>query len=259
MILILRLFMTPLLIGAATLAGRRWGPGISGWLIGFPLTSAPVSLLLALQYGRAFAARAAIGNLAGLASICAFSLAYGAVARKQNWLVSAVLASLAFVVATWIWNNFTLSLPITFIIVVGVIGLVLWLIPLQMIASDSSQTPRWDLPARMIIAGAFVIALTAWAPVLGPQLSGLITPFPVFGTVLSAFAHRQQGADAAVQLLRGMTLNLLGVAAFFLIVGGLLTSLEIAWTYIVAAMTTLVISGIALRLARYTVPHQFSE
>ena len=43
----LKLVLTPLLIGMASVAGRRWGPVVSGWLIGLPLTSAPVVLFLA--------------------------------------------------------------------------------------------------------------------------------------------------------------------------------------------------------------------
>ncbi len=48
MILGLRLFMTPLLIATVTLIGRRWGPGVSGRLIGFPLTSGPVLVMVSL-------------------------------------------------------------------------------------------------------------------------------------------------------------------------------------------------------------------
>jgi hypothetical protein len=53
--LVLKLVLTPLLIGAASLAGRRWGPAIAGWLVGLPLTSAPVALFLALDLGIGFA------------------------------------------------------------------------------------------------------------------------------------------------------------------------------------------------------------
>ena len=45
--LVLKLVLTPTLIGTASLAGRRWGPAVSGWLVGFPFTSAPVALFLA--------------------------------------------------------------------------------------------------------------------------------------------------------------------------------------------------------------------
>ena len=78
--MLLKVLLAPLLILLATLAGRRWGPAVGGWLAGLPLTSGPVSLILALEQGPEFAARAALGTLFGLISLAAFSFAYGAAA-----------------------------------------------------------------------------------------------------------------------------------------------------------------------------------
>jgi hypothetical protein len=61
--LALKLVLTPALIGVVSLAGRRWGPGVSGWLVGFPLTSGPVAFFLALDHGVRFAAAAAVGSM----------------------------------------------------------------------------------------------------------------------------------------------------------------------------------------------------
>ena len=47
--LVIKLLLTPILIGMVSLAGRRWGPAISGWFVGLPLTSGPVMLFLALD------------------------------------------------------------------------------------------------------------------------------------------------------------------------------------------------------------------
>lgn len=259
MILALRLFMTPILIAGATLAGRRWGPRVSGWLIGFPLTSGPVSVILALQYGSDFASHAAIGNIAGLASIVAFALTYNFISRKQGWLLSASLAALAFIASTFVFNSFTLTLIPTFVIVVIAIGLFLKVVPHQDIAANTAGAPKWDLPARMIIATVFVVSLTAAASVLGPQLSGLITPFPVFGTVLSIFAHQHQGPGAAVQLLRGMGLSLFGVAGFFLIVGMLLPTLGPLPTYLLAVLIDFSTNALALYFSRQNKSELFEE
>src|SRR5262249_1129973 len=79
-LLVAKLVLTPLLISAVTLAGRRWGPGVSGWLAGLPLTSGPVSVFLAVEQGPQFAMRAALGTLAGLAAVAAFALSYPALA-----------------------------------------------------------------------------------------------------------------------------------------------------------------------------------
>ena len=60
-----KLIITPVLIGSVTLAGRRLGPVVNGLLVGLPLTTGPISLILARQFGLEFAASAAVGNLAG--------------------------------------------------------------------------------------------------------------------------------------------------------------------------------------------------
>jgi hypothetical protein len=250
MILGLRLFMTPLLITAATLAGRKWGPGVSGWLIGFPLTSGPVSIILTLQYGPTFAAQAAIGNLAGLISICAFCVVFSFVAARGRWFFTALSAALAFVVATAFLNSFTLILWPTFVVVLIAITVTLRLVPKRVLAIVAVQALRWDLPARIIVATVFVIILTGIAPLLGPQLSGLITPFPIYAMVLAAFAQRQQGPAAARNLLRGMTWSLFGVAGFFLVVGSMLPYGAIVLTYALATIVVLIVNGIAFRMNR---------
>ena len=49
-LLALKLIFVPALIGGVSLAGRKWGPAVSGWLAGFPFTSGPVALILALDW-----------------------------------------------------------------------------------------------------------------------------------------------------------------------------------------------------------------
>ncbi len=242
--------MTPFLIAGVSLAGRRWGPAVSGWLIGFPLTSGPISIILALQESPQFAARAAVGNLGGMASICAYSLAYTLLARRFHWPVCVLGGTMAFFASIAVWNSFSLSLLPTLVVTLLVDLLVTRLIPRYPQPPQASHLPRWDLPARMLIALAFVLVITASASLLGAQLSGLITPFPIFGTILAAFAHHQQGPQAAVHFLRGHLLSLVGFAAFFTVVGGLLTRLSLPATYLLATLAVLLVNGISLRIIR---------
>jgi hypothetical protein len=86
----------PMLILAASLAGRRWGPTVGGWLVGLPLTSAPVAFFLAIDQGLGFAKNAAAGSLAGTAAQAGFCLAYCATARYCRWPVALVAATAAF-------------------------------------------------------------------------------------------------------------------------------------------------------------------
>ncbi len=251
MILAFKLIFTPLFIGSITLAGRRWGPAVSGLLTGLPLTSAPVSLFLVWQYGRAFAGRAAVGTLAGTSSMCLFCLAYSATAGRCRWPLSALAGVCAFLLATALWNCFSWSLAPAFGLLLLVIGLTSRLIPRAPVAPHTAGTPKWDLPARMTLAAAFVVGLTGFASALGPQLSGLLSPFPVFTLVLSVFTHQQEGAAAVRNLLRGIVLGVLAAAGFFLVVGLALMALPLAWTYALAAAAALSMSGLAsLLIAR---------
>ena len=249
MILALKLFLTPCLITLATLVGRKWGPGVSGWLIGLPLTSGPVSLILAAQYGTDYALRAATGTLAGQVSVCLFCLAYSLAAARMKWQASGGLAILAFIGSTFIWNQFSLPLMITFISALLLIGLIFRLISARETGFTALQAPKWDIPARMLLATAFVVFITGYSPLFGPQLSGLLAPFPIFGLVLATFTHHQQGADAAAKLLRGVVLGSFGFISFFLVVCLALPAVDIVWTYLLASLAAVLVNAILLKVA----------
>ncbi|HEU5200694.1 MAG TPA: hypothetical protein VFU32_13730, partial [Ktedonobacterales bacterium] len=98
---LLKILLTPMLIGAVSLAGRRWGSGISGWLVGLPLTSGPVIFFLALAQGATFAATAAAGILAGVVSVACFCLAYSWLALRWGWPFNLITGWLIFAASTW--------------------------------------------------------------------------------------------------------------------------------------------------------------
>jgi hypothetical protein len=150
------------------------GPVVNGLIVGLPLTTGPISFILAQQYGLEFAAKAASGNLAGQVSMCAFCLTYSILAQKNNWSISAILSVTAYLLTTVILNSFTWQLLPAFTVLFIVIFTVLRIVPQRPVAQNNSASPGWDLPARMGIATFFVITLTTFANLLGPQLSGLL-------------------------------------------------------------------------------------
>ena len=118
----LKLGLAPALILIATLAGRRWGPAVGGWLAGLPLTSGPVSFILALEQGPEFAARAALGTLFGLVSLASFCLAYGAATRRAGWPACLVAALGAFAASTLVFRGAALPLGLAFAFVCAVLA-----------------------------------------------------------------------------------------------------------------------------------------
>ena len=250
LVLAFKLFITPFLIGSVTLVGRRWGSVVSGLLIGLPLTSGPISFILAYEYGLEFASQSAVGNLAGQISNCIFCLTYIRVAQSCDWLISSITAIAAFFVATFALNTFSWQLLPAFFALLVVIVVSGRLIPRHKLTAGAFSPPRWDLPARIATATGLVILLTTVADELGPQLSGLISPFPAFSVIFAAFTHSQQDAKSASNLLRGVVVGSGSYAVFFLIVGELLPRAGIALTYLMASLVAVSVSGLYVLVSR---------
>lgn len=256
MILALKLVLTPALIAAATLIGRRFGPSISGWLVGLPFTSGPVSFFLALEQGTSFAAAAAAGSIAGVAASAVFAVVYAAMASHSGWLASLAVASAAFAAAAVLLHALPLGsglpLPLLGLYAGGVAAAIIGvrLIPPPGELDRAPEPPRWDLPVRMIVATALVIAITSAAPLLGPQLSGLLTTYPVYAGVLAVFAHAQRGGAAAAQVLRGLCFGVLAFATFFLAIGALVDRAGILVAFVTAAAGALLVQALTLTRVR---------
>jgi hypothetical protein len=252
MIAVAKIVLTPLLVAAVTLLARRWGPGIGGTVAGLPLTSTPVSIFLALEQGRAFAATAAVGTLLGLLSQAALCLAYSWTARRARWWTSGATGVVCFVIVTLMLERISLSVGMAFALVCALLLLVAAAIPGSDAGLVVTRPPAWDLPLRMVVAAVMVVALTTLASNLGPRWTGLLSPFPVFALVLGGFTHRTHGAAAAGALLRGIVLGSLSHATMFAVVATLLVRGGLVWTYTVAALAALAVNGLALWVVPFT-------
>jgi hypothetical protein len=256
LILALKLVLTPALIAVATLVGRRFGPSISGWLVGLPFTSGPVSFFLALEQGRTFAAAAAAGSIAGVAASAVFAVAYAAMARRFGWPPSLAVASVAFAVAVIVLQAMPLGsdLPLPLLalyaggVAAAIVGIRLIAVPGAL--EEAPEPPRWDLPVRMVVATGVVIVITSAAPILGPQQSGLLTTYPVYASVLAVFAHAQRGGAAAAHVVRGLCYGIIAFATFFLAIGALVDRLGILSAFAAAATGALLVQALTLTRVR---------
>lgn len=210
--------VTPVLIGGASLAGRRFGHHVGGWLVALPMTSGPVAFFLVLDQGASFAAGAAVGMLAGTLSQVAFALVYGWSSRRGS-LRAFGSGAAAFAVATVALSFLHWSAPETFVLVLAslFVGYLATRRRTPGPPFEPTRLPRWDIPVRMLAATTVVVLITTFAPALGSHLAGLLSPFPVFGAVLAVFTHHSHGPGAATQALDGLVLGLLAPAVFFLL------------------------------------------
>jgi len=205
---------------------------------------------VALQHGPEFAAASAAGLLGGQAAVCIFCLVYGYTALRFGWLVSSLTGITAFFAAIFVLNLFTLTLPLAFVISMAVVLIVFLLLPRSGGEFKELVLPRWDLPLRMLLAAVFVYLVTGFANALGPQLSGLVAPFPVFGLIMSIFTHKQNGSAAALNHFRSYVSASAGYAVFFLIVGLGITTLGTGLTYSLALAAVTCLNGLTLYFLR---------
>jgi hypothetical protein len=108
---------------------------------------------------------------------------------------------------TALLSGFRLGLLPTLLAVLGVLFMTLRWLAVGPPISNMPPLPWWDVPLRMLATTGLVLLLTGAATQLGPELSGLLSPFPVFASVLVAFTHRHAGSGAAQQLLRGVVIG----------------------------------------------------
>ena len=248
-LLLLKLTLAPGLVAATTLAGRRWGPRLAGWLGGLPVVVAPILLAISLEHGRAFASRSAGGALLGLLSLTAFILAYGWCARVMGWLPSAAIGWAAFLVATLLLDQVDVPNWLALVLVCASFAAAAVLLP-RAPAEARTAPPRFDLLLRAAATATLVLVLTGLAGSLGPRLSGLLASFPVLATVLAAFTHVQDGPAAAAELLRGFATGLVAFAVFCFSVAELLPHHGIAVTFVVSAAIAVAVHVVSFALQR---------
>lgn len=236
-----------MLIAAATLAARRWGPTVGGLLVGLPLTSGPVSVFLALEQGRTFAATAARGSMLGLIGVAAFCVAYARVAARLGPPGCLAIGFVAYAAVMLLAQRIEAGAWGAFVVTIAALVCALPLMPHPPGTGVEQQPPPWwDLPLRIVAATGMVLLITAVASALGPTWSGLLSPFPVFSSVLAAFAHAMSGPDAAARLQRGVVMGVFSFAAFFLVVTLLVEAQSLALAYLCATGTALVVNGLSV-------------
>ena len=241
-LLLLKLTITPLLVAGMSLAARRFGPTLGGLIMGLPWMTAPVLFFLGLERGDVYLAQSAYGALLAVPSIAAFALSYAAISRKQKWPLSLLAAAVTFAISGWAIARLSVEATIA-----AALGIAALLAAHAAIAKPPPLSavpvlPWWDIPARMSATAALVGLIAVSANNLGPALVGVVSSYPVILTVVITFTHQRWGRDAAMAMLRGVMLSLMGFVAFFLVVTEFVGRSGLVWSYVLAVAAGLTVS-----------------
>ncbi len=250
-ILVLELSLAPCLILLSSLAQQRWGQRVSGLIVGLPLTSLPLLFLLSLAHGAHFAAAAATSSLEASCAQALLIWVYAAVARRGGVLSGLAASAAAFGAGVAILDP-SPRWPALVGLGVGVISYVFVLIWWPGAQGRGRSTApdrlrgappalglrlRYRLVIRMVIAAMFAAVLTGASGILGSHLSGLVSAFPVITFVMGGLTHKEEGSQAAVEFLYGVTKGSFAVVTSLFALAVLLASGNLLLAFGLATIT----------------------
>ncbi|TLV01566.1 hypothetical protein FEN17_14840 [Dyadobacter luticola] len=240
----------PPLIAGVTLAVRKWGEGLGGWIGGFPWVAGPISFFIALEHGAAFAASTVTSALLGSIGTILFAIVYSVVSTRLTWLPTVIISYAVYFAIALLSLGRDVSLPVAACLNVAVLTAVLYFFPKPKGTADARKQPIYDIPLRMLVSTFFVVLLTQAADYLGPTWSGILTPFPIMTSTLAVFTHAQQGSAAATRILYGLMLAGYGFVAFLIGVAWIVPEMSIGLAYSILVVSTMLVNGVTIRLIR---------
>ena len=234
---LLRLALVPAAVWVASLAARRWGHTVSGYLGGLPMIGGPITLYLALDYGPQFAARSATLTLAVILGQAAHLMAFSHAGRRARWPLALAAGWTSFAaVAIVVARASPGPLVAAILAACGLAAAWMWL-PRGTGAGTLPAIPRAELQLRLVAAFVLAAVILWSARAFGPVVSGVLLSLPITGSIMPPFTLALYGPDALARLVRGFVVGLTGFAAFFLVLACALPSFgtSLAFTCAVAA------------------------
>lgn len=241
MLLALKLFLVPLFLGLISLAAKRWGPGLAGWLAGLPVIVGPILFLLALERGMPFARDAAVYTLAAVFPVIIFGVGYAWASRRHAWPVALLAGYSAWLLAALLLLSLPLDLPLAACLALVTLLAAPYLFPMPTAKPAATRLPHHELGFRMLAGALLTLAVTSLAAMAGPGLSGLLALFPALSAILAAFTHRTGGADAVITLLAALARGLGSLAGFCLALPLLLERTSMAMAFGLSVVIALLI------------------
>ncbi|MNF44167.1 hypothetical protein D3C84_252730 [compost metagenome] len=215
-VLLLKLLVIPGFLLLISLAGKRWGPSIAGWLSGLPVVVGPILFFLAVEQGPAFAAQSATAALSAMFAMITFCVVYAQAAQRFNWPAALLIGLLSWTSVALVLSLIPTSLVFSSIAAATALLAAPYLFPaVQPLVSG--PVPKSDkLLLRMLAGAALTLVVTLLASTVGERWSGLLAVFPVLGSVMAVFSQQTRGPAFTAALLRATATGMYSFAAFCL-------------------------------------------
>jgi hypothetical protein len=267
------LFFKLLLIGAtvylSSLAARRGGHVLAGLVTGLPMILGPILGIVLLDHGPALTEKITWATIACFPATLLHALVFSHAAKRFQWPLSLLLASLAYLLAAAFLSWLDLPAWGMALLALAAPSTTLALMPSDSTdraaeadtsqqndpqtaaakASLSVRIPVVEVFLRMGAAMSMAAAIIAGAGQLPAAVSGLLLAIPIAGAVLPCFTLPRYGYAATVHLLKGFARGLHGFCAFCLTLAWLLPATHPAVAFLLALSAAAGV-GLALSSAR---------
>jgi len=234
-----RLALVPAAVWLASLAARRWGHTVSGYLGGLPLIGGPITLFLALDHGAGFARASAVMTLAAIVGQAAHLAVFTRVGRRARWPVALASAWTSFAAIALVLAMSPLTPGLALALAAVSLVAAFNLIPAPRDAAKPPAIPPLELRLRLAAALALAIVILWGAQAFGPVVSGVLLSVPVTGSIMPPFTLALYGPEAVARLARGFVVGLAGFAAFFFVVSSCVVSSGITMAFLAALVAAL--------------------
>ncbi len=240
-----------MVIGFVTLVSRKWGNKVGGVIGSMPWVAGPILVFFIVEQGRDFGIQAVPGILMGIVSLVSFCYTYALLSKRRQWGVSVLLSYLSFILTALLLDF--LHPPLLLIYGIAVVTIIVALryfsVPNETEkVNHLSRRLKYDIPIRMLVATLFVLFITGIAKLLGPAWSGILTPFPIITSILAMFTHYLQGSKAAIIVLRGIMIGLVGFTTFLFLQAYLLQEFSIVVSFAIAFVVNALINLVAIKV-----------
>lgn len=103
---------------------------------------------------------------------------------------------------------------------------------------------------RMVFAFFLVVLVTRYALFIGTIYSGIFAAFPIAGSTIAIFSHRNYSANHAIRALKSMKQGLLSMLAFLYIISAYSDVFGFSVTILLAAVVALFLQAILIWLKK---------
>jgi len=214
-VLLIKLLLAPIFIAVVAICGRVWGAGVAGMLSGLPIIAGPIIFFMYLENGSTFARGAARAAVAGVAALSSFCFSYSWLCMSYNWKKSLFFSCVIYFAAALAIGTFSPSLNQSVVISACVLLLQIYFSPKLEQSPFIASASINEIAFRMGFAFVLVLVVTRFAESVGYTYSGIFAAFPIAGSTIALFSHRNYSALHAARSLKSMKQGLISMLAFF--------------------------------------------